>query len=215
MLLKNENDASLWADFSTHYNLTPEQLDLFKRYCALLLTMNAQFNLTAITNVSRIVADHFEDSLAVKDSYDFSHVGMFADIGSGGGFPGLPLKIIYPDISLMLIEVSAKKRDFLALVAEKLGLSGVFISDLDWRTFLRKTDYPIDLFCARASLQPEELVRMFKPDSPYKEASLLYWASRHWEPSSVVAPFVQQKRCYLIEEKQRCSILFSKKAKQD
>ncbi len=210
MPLNNTDTSTIWNDFHLRYNLTIDQLNAFKRYCDLLITMNAQFNLTAITDVSRIVADHFEDSLAINGFFDLSLVGMLADIGSGAGFPGLALKIMYPSLPVVLIEVSKKKGEFLSLVADTLGLTDVIISDLDWRTFLRKTDYPIDLFCARASLQPEELVRVFKADSPYNEAHLIYWASRHWIPSPLVAPFIERQESYSIEEKQRHLIVFSK-----
>ncbi len=211
MTQKNTNTSCVWDDFSQRYALTHQQLDAFKHYCDLLITMNAQFNLTAITDVSRIVADHFEDSLAVTRFFDFSTVKMLSDIGSGAGFPGLVLKIMYPHIPVVLIEVSKKKGEFLATVAAALELSNVTISELDWRTFVRKTDYPIDLFCARASLQPEEFIRIFKPESPYKQAHLIYWASRHWKPSSLVVPFIERQESYTVDGKMRSYIVFSPK----
>ncbi|MBA3751609.1 16S rRNA (guanine(527)-N(7))-methyltransferase RsmG [Candidatus Dependentiae bacterium] len=211
MILQNTLEDPVWDDFYKRYNLTPGQLQAFKYYCHLLVTMNAQFNLTAITDVSRIVTDHFEDSLAIRDFIDINAMTGIADIGSGAGFPGLPLKIMHPQVPLVLIEVSAKKREFLASIVNSLGLSDVIISDLDWRTFLRKTDYEIDLFCARASLQPEELIRIFKPESPYKNAHLIYWASRFWSPSRLLVPFVERQESYKVGEKQRSFIFFSVK----
>lgn len=212
MTINNAESISIWNDFSKNYTLSLEQLESFKRYADLLITANAQFNLTAITSVSRIVADHFKDSLSLKEFIDLSKLRMFADIGSGAGFPGLPLKILFPHIPVVLIEVIKKKRDFLAYVVEDLGLTDVIISELDWRTFLRKTDYPIDLFCARASLQAEELIRLFKPESSYKDATLVYWASRHWTPSSLVAPFIEREEQYTIEGKSRLYVFFSFKS---
>jgi 16S rRNA G527 N7-methylase RsmG len=109
----------------------------------------------------------------------------------------------------MLIEVNHKKIEFLSTVIQELGLENVTISDLDWRTFLRTTNDSIDLFLARASLHTDELVRLFKPSSPYKEAQLIYWASKDWEPGKKDAPFVKKEYSYTLGNKKRRYILFS------
>ncbi len=130
-------------------------------------------------------------------------IKSLADIGAGAGIPSIPLKIKYPHLVLTLIEVNHKKIQFLETVAQKLGLSDIFTCDYDWRTFLRKIEEPIDFFCARASLQPEELIRMFKPSSPYKQSLLIYWASSQWEPSEEVVPYIRQDYGYKIGHKRR------------
>ena len=99
--------------------------------------------------------------------------------------------------------MNQKKVAFLHQVVDKLGLVDVQVFAVDWRTFLRKTDLPIDLFLARASVQPEQLINMFKAACPYNKAQLIYWASRHWQPSKVVKPYIIEEASYQIGPKQR------------
>lgn len=198
-------------NLSHKYGLTMEQSNQLKRYGELLIEWNAKFNLTAITDVAEIIQHHFDDSLALAQHIDFSTIHTTADVGTGAGFPGLPLKILYPHLTTILIEVNNKKRSFLAHVAQELHLDNVVIYPFDWRTFLRATNYPIDYFFARASLQPEELVRIFKPASPYKNATLVYWASQQWVSEKIEAPFVEKEIPYKLETVERKFVFFKQK----
>jgi len=201
------NDHTRWQQFKKNEQLTDDQLIKFQQYADLLLLWNEKSNLTAITSLRKIIADHFQDSLALKYLIDLSTITHMADVGSGGGFPGLPLAIRYPHLSVLLIEVNQKKVRFLHEVITVLGLDNVSISDYDWRTFLRQTEYDIQLFCARASLQPEELIRMFKSSCRYHNAQLVYWASREWKPAKRVVPFIADDVSYSVDKKQRRLIL--------
>ena len=194
---------SAWRVLKKRYQLTDKQLELFKQYVHLLAQANKISNLTAITSERDIVELHFDDSLALTRFMDLTHARGIADVGAGGGFPGIPLKILMPHVPLFLIEVSQKKRQFLEMFIEQLQLADVHIIALDWRTFLRKTAYDIDLFCARASLEVGELVRMFKPSSPYRNAQLIYWASQSWEPEKYVRPHVTREWPYHVAGRQR------------
>jgi 16S rRNA (guanine527-N7)-methyltransferase len=202
------HDELVWSQFAERQQLTAEQTAQFKIYYDLLIRTNDIHNLTAITDLEKVVHDHFEDSLAVRKYLDMTAISTLADIGTGAGFPAIPLKIIYPHLALILIEVNQKKIYFLELLVEELALSNVTITDVDWRTFLRKTSYSIDLFCARASLKPEELVRLFMPSSPYKDAELVYWASRHWQPDEKISQFIKRKEMYALGDKERQLIFF-------
>jgi hypothetical protein len=95
------------------------------------------------------------------------------------------------------------------MMVETLSLENVEIYPLDWRSFLRKTEYPIQLFCARASLAPTELLRMFKPSCVYKNAELLYWASAQWQPTDYEKVFMRQHIGYTIKNKKRTFVFFS------
>lgn len=198
---------SAWRVLVKRYQLTEFQEELFKKYVQLLQQANQVSNITAITTECDIVELHFNDSLALTRFVDMNQYKGIADVGSGGGFPGIPLKIMFPHIPLFLIEVSNKKRVFLEMVAHELQLPDVQVVALDWRTFLRKTDYPIDLFCARASLEVSELIRMFKPSSPYKHAQLVYWAASTWEPEKQVRPYITQEWDYHIAARERRLIM--------
>ena len=162
------DSESLWEEFFSRQHLTSPQKEQFKAYYSRLVATNKLYNITAITDLSQVITHHFDDSLALREFIDCSKLSGLADIGTGAGFPGLPIKLVYPELPLVLIEVNAKKRAFLQSLVDEFKLNDVIISELDWRTFLRKTDYQIDLFCARASLQTEELIRVFKPTSHYK-----------------------------------------------
>ena len=105
--------------------LTPEQLDLFAIYYAKLAENNRQLNLTAITEPNEVIAKHFIDSLLVYDHDSFPDTARVCDVGCGAGFPGLPLKICYPGISLTLLDSVAKKLKFLEEVISLLGLDSV------------------------------------------------------------------------------------------
>jgi 16S rRNA (guanine(527)-N(7))-methyltransferase RsmG len=199
------------SKLSSKYALTTDQTDKLSRYLELLIEWNAKFNLTAITDPAAIIQYHFDDSLALAKHIDFNTIHSTADIGTGAGFPGIPLKILFPHLKTVLIEVNNKKRTFLAHIAQELELHDITIYPFDWRTFLRTADYKIDYFFARASLQPEELVRIFKPSSPYQDATLVYWASKQWIAEKIETPFVEKEVLYTIDTVQRKFVFFKQK----
>lgn len=200
--------SQTWHHFCTTESLTDEQQKQFALYLDLLCEWNTKFNITAITDPEAIINDHFKDSLYIRHMLPLEQQKGICDIGSGGGFPALPLKICYPDIPFVLIEVNNKKIQFLQAVIDTLGLHHIELYSLDWRTFLRKTSYTLDLFLARASLQPEELIRVLKPTSHYNQATLAYWASHSWQAQAIETPFIFTQKPYTIGAKQRKMILF-------
>lgn len=197
------HDDALWVKFAEIAALTTEQLDKFKIFYEMLKTANEMHNLTAKTDLDFVINYHFLDSLALDNAQNMQELTCIADIGTGGGFPGLPLKIKYPHLKVVLIEVTNKKIWFLESVIKALNLTDVEIYDQDWRTFLRKTDYPIELFCSRASLQPSELIRAFKPSCLYKDSTIVYWASQDWEPEHEIEPYIINKSLYKVGSKKR------------
>jgi 16S rRNA (guanine527-N7)-methyltransferase len=97
----------------------------FVRYLTHLITWNKTINLTAIIDSKEIITKHFIDSLTALVSTNFRQDSIVLDVGSGGGFPGIPLKIVRPDIQLTLIEPVQKKCSFLNSVIGMLQLRGV------------------------------------------------------------------------------------------
>lgn len=200
------NQASprqLWQEFQERERLTEEQITSFQRYKALLLAWNKRVNLTSITSLKEILALHFSDSLVLRRFIDVKSLRAIGDVGTGGGFPSLPLKIVFPHLNVMLIEVAQKKQAFLREVIRELALDDVVIFGCDWRTFLRTTQEDVDLFVARASLSVVELCRVFKPACFYNTTLLAYWASGQWEPESKIVPFVRSVHPYTSNGKQR------------
>lgn len=193
------------------FSLSEKQLDQFAQYAHFLVSENEKFNITAITSREDVYKLHFYDSLMLSKHIDFTHVTSFADVGCGGGFPGIPLKIMFPHVTLHAIEVNEKKAEFLRMVARELGLEQVHVHTVDWRTFLRTVETSIDIFVARASLQVEELLKVFKPSSPYRNAKLFYWASAHWAPEKKEEPFVVDKYEYVVADRKRFLICFQNK----
>ncbi len=200
-----------WQSFGKKYNLTEEQLKLFSKYAALLQEWNQKINLTRIIKTEDIIDYHFDDSLSVTNFVDFNNLKTVCDVGTGAGFPGIPIKIMYPNLKVILIEVVQKKIIFLNDVIKEFKLDNIEVCSLDWRTFLRKTSYKIDLFCARASLHTDELLRIFSSDSMYKiDSNLIYWASYNWEPNTDDLIYLKKEGTYEVGDKKRKLIFFGK-----
>ncbi len=109
-------------------HLAPDVLDRFLFYGQELLKWNARVNLTGLRTLPEVVVKHFLDSLAVWPWVQ--DLANLADIGTGAGFPGLPLKLLLPPLELTLIEASGKKTAFLHYLVAHLGLGGVTIRQL-------------------------------------------------------------------------------------
>ena len=107
--------------------LTPVQVAQFAAYEALLLEWNERIALTAIREPRQLRVRHFLDALSCAAATGPLDGQSLIDIGSGAGFPGLPLKILYPDLRLTLVDSVAKKARFLELVAAELGLREVIV----------------------------------------------------------------------------------------
>lgn len=101
-----------------------KQSEKFLWYMDLLLEWNEKINLTAITDKNEIIIKHFADSLSILSIMQIENQNVI-DIGSGAGFPGVPLKILCPDINLTLIDSLAKRIKFLQAVKNNLGLENL------------------------------------------------------------------------------------------
>jgi 16S rRNA (guanine(527)-N(7))-methyltransferase RsmG len=189
---------AMWDTLAQKFLLTEKQIEQLEVYGNLLIEWNSKFNLTAILEPEKIVSYHFYDSLAISSFVDFNTVETVADVGTGAGFPGIPLKILFPHLFMIFIEVNSKKRTFIEYVMKTVGLEGFVTYGEDWRTFLRSTSYPVNYFLARASLQPSELVRIFKPSSSYRNAKMIYWASQKWMPEAAERRYMSKEIEYDI-----------------
>lgn len=108
------------------FGLDKEQIDKFEMYLSLLLEWNEKFNLTAIIDKDQIEEKHFIDSLFLGKFVDLKNKTLL-DVGSGAGFPGIPLAILEPTLNVTLLESNGKKVLFLNEVIQKLNLTNVSI----------------------------------------------------------------------------------------
>ncbi len=124
-------------------NITKKEAGLFKLYLDILQEWNSKVNITSIKKHEDIIIKHILDSIAVIKYIDIS--GKIVDIGSGGGFPGIPLKIKIPSLQVTLIEAKRKKANFLRFAIRKLGLSDIGVYNGRAENFEKKFffDYAI------------------------------------------------------------------------
>lgn len=100
--------------------LTDRQKEQFELYAKMLVEWNEKMNLTSIVDEEGIYMKHFYDSLV--PSFDIEIKGSLCDVGSGAGFPSIPLKIMYPDLEVTIIETLGKRVTFLNELAKTLGI---------------------------------------------------------------------------------------------
>lgn len=105
--------------------LSTKQLEQFELYYQELVSWNEKMNLTGITERSQVYTKHFFDSLSLAFYINMNEVKSLADIGSGAGFPGIPLKICFPHLKLTIVDSLSKRISFLQYVCDTLGLTGV------------------------------------------------------------------------------------------
>ena len=106
-------------------SLTEQQIQQFIEYYEMLVEWNQVMNLTAITEYDDVMKKHFVDSISLVKAFDITQNAAVIDVGTGAGFPGLALKIAYPNLHVTLLDSLNKRIQFLNAVIEKLGLAGV------------------------------------------------------------------------------------------
>ena len=132
-------------------NITEHELFQFDTYMEYLLEYNKHTNLTAITQPEQVLIKHFFDSVLITKFFKIKPEDKIIDVGTGAGFPGVPIKIIYKDISLTLVDSSNKKVDFLKKLVDKLNINAeIFHGRAEELSFQKEFREKFDFAVSRA-----------------------------------------------------------------
>ena len=104
---------------------TDKQIEQFMKYYDLLIEKNKVMNLTAITDLNEVMTKHFLDSVLISNVLDMYDFYTLVDVGTGAGFPGIPIKILFPHLKVTLIDSLNKRLKFLDDVISELELDGI------------------------------------------------------------------------------------------
>jgi 16S rRNA (guanine527-N7)-methyltransferase len=161
MVFLESGTAEILKEGLLSLSLTPsdERMKCFSGYLSELKKWNKAYNLTGIRKDEDIVIKHFLDSLLYLGPIPQGIVRV-ADIGSGAGFPGLPIKIIRPEIEMYLIEPSGKKAAFLRHITRQLKIGGIEIIEkrIEEINVLAELGAPVDIALTRALFDIKEFV---------------------------------------------------------
>ncbi|WP_265459572.1 16S rRNA (guanine(527)-N(7))-methyltransferase RsmG [Enterococcus sp. HY326] len=145
--------------------LSERQMDQFQQYFQLLVEWNEKINLTTITVENDVYLKHFYDSVMTAFTPQFSGTGSLCDVGSGAGFPSIPLKIIFPDLQITIVDSLNKRINFLKTVATSLQLEGVSLYHDRAETFGQNKAFreSFDFVTARAVARLNVLAELCLP----------------------------------------------------
>lgn len=131
-------------------NLTNEQLNKLENFYIFMTEYNKKTNLTRITDEKEVYLKHFYDSLTINKVINLKNYVSLCDVGTGAGFPGIVLKIVFPNLSITLIESSNKKCTYLTQLIEKLNLKNVSVVCDRSENYSKKIRDKYDIVASRA-----------------------------------------------------------------
>ena len=131
-------------------SLTQTQLEQLDKYYNLLIEYNKVMNLTGITEYKEVYLKHFYDSLTISKVIDLNKISSLCDIGTGAGFPGLVLKIAFPNLKITLLDSLNKRVEFLKVIIEKLNLKDIEVIHSRAEDYALKNRNKFDVTTARA-----------------------------------------------------------------
>ena len=129
--------------------LTEHMLEQLEKYDEVLRAENKKYNLTAIKNKEDVYLKHFYDSLTLSKIIKLENQSL-CDIGTGAGFPGMVLKIVYPNLKVTLVDATEKKCKFLQLVIEELGLKNIEVVNARAEIYSKTVREKFDIVTSRA-----------------------------------------------------------------
>lgn len=142
--------------------LTAKQLDQLEKYYEILVIENEKYNLTAITKKEDVYLKHFYDSLTLTKIIDLNNQSL-CDIGTGAGFPGIVLKIVYPTLKVTLLDATEKKCKFLQKVIDNLSLKDIEVINERAEIFSKVNREKYDIVTSRAVAPLKHLLEYSVP----------------------------------------------------
>lgn len=142
--------------------LTAKQLDQIEKYYEILVIENEKYNLTAITRKEDVYLKHFYDSLTLTKIIDLNNQSL-CDIGTGAGFPGIVLKIVYPTLKVTLLDATEKKCKFLQKVIDNLKLKDIEVINERAEIFSKVNREKYDIVTSRAVAPLKHLLEYSVP----------------------------------------------------
>ena len=130
--------------------ITDDQLKMLGEYYSLVIEWNKKINLTRIVEEEEFYLKHFYDSLTLHRVINLNENLKICDVGTGAGFPGIVLKIVFPHLNIVLIDSLNKRINFLKMVIEKLNLTNIEAIHFRMEDYARKNKEEFDLIVSRA-----------------------------------------------------------------
>src|SRR5712691_1989641 len=190
-----------------------DQVLQIQRYIKILLTWNEKINLTAIRDPLEILYRHFCESMYAAEIIP-GRGGRLADVGSGGGFPGLPLKIVRPDLRVFLVESNLKKATFLAEVVRELGLTDAQVLVRRYEE-LHEEIAPLDFVCSRALGEYAGFLEWAHSERIAAKQVILWVGARDLEEIEKIAGWEWREPVQVPHSLRRLLLVGTRKVKSD
>lgn len=151
-------------------NITAHQLEQLEKYYQILVSENNKYNLTSITNKEDVYLKHFYDSATLSKIINLTDQSL-CDIGTGAGFPGMVLKILFPNLKVTLVDATLKKCHFLEFVIKELNLANIEVINKRAEEFSKEVRENYDIVTSRAVAPLKHLLEysipLLKVDGTY------------------------------------------------
>jgi len=201
--------------------ITEEQLQHLEIYYNLLVEWNEKMNLTGITEKEEVYLKHFYDSLTICKVIDLKNIRTLCDVGTGAGFPGMVLKIVFPNLRVTLVDSLQKRLTFLEAVKNEIGLTNLDIIHARAEEYARDNREKFDVVTARAvaplNILLEYCVPMAKEEGYFipLKANVIEELGNSKNAMQKLAIKLEQKEEFLlpVENSQRTILLLKKEEK--